>query len=340
VNLSDAETVMREICARIPVGVTRIPDGETGDRSGWILFQLAKFTESGSFRVVPPPPDEPDQYRDLPTLELADGVSVADVRWPDPGYSLPYLDSYATFRELVAEGVIGDGVRFQVEFPTPTACLVWMTQEVDALRASYEKVLFADLAAVLAAVPADQIAVQWDVAVEFFALEGAPPQATGPLLEAISRDLARCLDQVPADIPAGLHLCYGDLEHSHFMPPPSLARQCQLLDAVSAAAHRPISFASFTVPQDQTDPAYFAPLAELRAGPQTQLYFSLVPYYPARQDPGATGKQVALIDAALAQTQAGARPWGVSTECGMGRAERADVTALLDQHAKIIAASG
>ncbi|HET7013473.1 MAG TPA: hypothetical protein VFI65_06165 [Streptosporangiaceae bacterium] len=53
----------------------------------------------------------------------------------------------------------------------------------------------------------------------------------------------------------------------------------------------------------------------------------------ARQQPGTTGRQIDLIDAALAD----ARPWGVSTECGMGRAERADVTTLLDQHAKIIA---
>ncbi len=106
---------------------------------------------------------------------------------------------------------------------------------------------------------------------------------------------------------------------------------------MAAAARRPVSFASFTVSQNQTDPAYFAPLAELRTGPPTQLYFSLVPYYPARQEPGTTGKQVALIDAGLAATQAGPRPWGVSTECGMGRSDRADVTTLLDQHAKIIA---
>jgi hypothetical protein len=337
VNLPDAETVMREICARIPAGVTRIPDGETGERGGWILFQLAKFIESGSFREVPAPPDETDQYRDLPTLELADGVSPAQVRWPDPGYSQAYLDSYTTFRELAAEGVIGDRVRFQVEFPTPMACLIWMTREFDALRASYEKVLFADLGAVLAAVPAGRLAVQWDVAVEFYALESSPPEGAGLLLEVISQDLARCIDQVPADIPAGLHLCYGDLGHSHFMPPPSLARQCRLLEAVTSLAQRPVSFASFTVPQDAADPAYFAPLAELRTGPQTELYFSLVPYYPARQEPGTTGKQVALIDAALTATPAGARPWGVSTECGMGRVDRADVTTLLDQHAKIIA---
>ncbi|HEX5296364.1 MAG TPA: hypothetical protein VFW50_05195 [Streptosporangiaceae bacterium] len=40
VNLSDAESVMREIAARVPSGVRRIPDGETGDRGTWILFQL------------------------------------------------------------------------------------------------------------------------------------------------------------------------------------------------------------------------------------------------------------------------------------------------------------
>lgn len=36
VNLPGAETVMREIAARIPSGLVRIPDGETGDRGSWV----------------------------------------------------------------------------------------------------------------------------------------------------------------------------------------------------------------------------------------------------------------------------------------------------------------
>lgn len=40
VDLPDAETVMREIAARVPAGVRRLPDGETADRAGWIFFQL------------------------------------------------------------------------------------------------------------------------------------------------------------------------------------------------------------------------------------------------------------------------------------------------------------
>jgi hypothetical protein len=36
---------------------------------------------------------------------------------------------------------------------------------------------------------------------------------------------------------------------------------------------------------------YFAPLADLRTGPETELYFALVPYYPARQAAGTTARQ-------------------------------------------------
>ena len=46
VNLADTETVMREIASRVPKGVTRIPDGETGDRQNWIWFQLDKFLQT------------------------------------------------------------------------------------------------------------------------------------------------------------------------------------------------------------------------------------------------------------------------------------------------------
>ena len=38
VNLADAESVMREIASRVPSGLRRIPDGETGDRGNWIFF--------------------------------------------------------------------------------------------------------------------------------------------------------------------------------------------------------------------------------------------------------------------------------------------------------------
>jgi hypothetical protein len=43
VNLADAESVMREIASRVPSGLRRIPDGETGDR-GTTRRSPARFT--------------------------------------------------------------------------------------------------------------------------------------------------------------------------------------------------------------------------------------------------------------------------------------------------------
>ena len=197
--------------------------------------------------------------------------------------------------------------------------------------------MFAGLDRLLAAVPPGDVAVQWDVAAEFGILEEAfAPGAQA--FDAIAGALARCVDQVPAAIPAGLQLCDGDYGHRHFTQPGSLARQVRVLNAVTAAAGRPGSFVSFTVPQYQREESYFAPLAGLAADRGTGLNFALVPYHPAGQPPGTAGDQVRLIDAALGAGPGGGRGRGTCTECGMGRAGRDEIPGLLDLHRQIVAA--
>jgi len=175
--------------------------------------------------------------------------------------------------------------------------------------------MYADLDRLLAAIPHHEVAVQWDVAVEFSLLE----EFFGPIgtqaIDAIIANLVRCVDTVPGDVPVGLHLCYGDWGHQHFKQPESLALQVRVLNAVTAAAGRTVSFVSFTVPQYQRAESYFAPLAGLATGPDTEL-----------------------IDAALAVGPTGTREWGVCTECGMGRARREEIPVLLDLHRQIVAA--
>jgi methionine synthase II (cobalamin-independent) len=174
--------------------------------------------------------------------------------------------------------------------------------------------------------------------VEFGILEEAFFPGGSQAFDMIVAALARCIDQVPADVPAGLHLCYGDYGHEHFKQPESLELQVRVLNAVIAAASRPVSFVSFTVPQYQQDESYFAPLAQLAADPDTELNFALVPYHPDQQAAGTTQAQAALIDAALEASAAGPRAWGVCTECGMGRAGRDEIPGLLDLHREIVAA--
>ena len=339
VNLGDAESVMREIASRVPSGLRRIPDGETGDRGTWILFQLQKFVQLPW--LVPDRPLAADgEYEQLPRLRPADWADPAQATWPDIGYADAYLESYRVFARLRADGVIPAGVRFQVEYPTPLASIsaYIVPEQQQALLGSYERAMFTDLARLLAVIPPAELAVQWDVAVEFSVLEEAFAPGGAQAFDTIIAALARCVDQVPAGIPAGLHLCYGDYGHQHFMQPVSLALQVRVVNAVTATAGRPVSFVSFTVPQYQREESYFAPLAGLTAGPDTELNFALVPYHPAEQAAGTTGDQVRLIDAALAASPGGRRDWGICTECGMGRVDRDDVPALLDLHREIITA--
>jgi hypothetical protein len=340
VNLADAESVMREIVSRVPSGVRRVPDGETGDRGNWIFFQMQKFLQSPLLVAARPLEAAEGDYAQVPQLRLADGVDPADMRWPDPGYADAYLGSYATFTALREQGVIPAGVRFQVQYPTPLASIgaYIVPEQQQALLGSYEQAMFADLDRLLAAIPHDEAAVQWDVAVEFSVLEEFFAPGGAQSFDPIVAGLARCVDQVPAEVPAGLHLCYGDYGHQHFKQPGSLALQVRVLNAVTAAAGRTVTFVSFTVPQYQREESYFAPLAGLAADPGTDLNFALVPYHPADQAPGTTGDQVRLIDAALAASPGGSRPWGICTECGMGRVDREDIPVLLDLHREIIAA--
>ena len=341
VNLPDAEAVMREISSRVPVGVRRMTDGETGDRGYWILFQIRKFLQMPEFEAVTTAGqayETSDDAPRMPQLRLAEGASADTIEWPSLGYADAYAESFEVFDRLQREGTIPAGVRFQVQYPTPLASMAGTIVPEDqlAVAASYERALFADLDTLLRRLPHDRCAVQWDVAVEFGLLEGAMGPGSAMPVNQVAPALVRCVDRVPAEVPVGLHLCYGDYGHQHFRQPDSLRLQVDLINEVVAAARRPVGWASFTVPQARRDADYFAPLRDLAAGPDTELYFALVPYHPDDQRDGTTSDQVRHIDGALSLSSSGPREWGICTECGMGRVDRSEVPRLLDLHREIL----
>lgn len=341
VNLPNAETVMREISSRIPIGVRRMTDGETGERNYWIHFQIQKFLAMPEFEPVST--GQAYETADteapaMPQLRLAGGASPDTISWPDLGYADAYAASFELFRALQEGGTIPAGVRLQMQYPTPLASMAGtiVPEDMPAVASSYEAALFADLNHALATLPHDRCAVQWDVAVEFGLLEGGFGPGSEVPLQEITPGLSRCVDQVPDDVPVGMHLCYGDYGHEHFKQPESLELQVQVVNAVASTARRALDFVSFTVPQARSDRDYFAPLRDLLAGPGTELNFALVPYHPDDQPEGTTAEQIRQVDAALSESSSGPREWGICTECGMGRVAADDVPTLLDLHREIL----
>ena len=168
----DAESAMIAAAENLGGLLRRIPDGEPGDRFHWIMFQPDVLARAEGIERVG---DEPIMigHLDGRPLRIAEGVDATGIRLPDLGYARAATESYEVFRRLRAEGVIAPGTRFQVALPTPTAVIgaFFSGDDRQAIEPVYRDLVYRELDGVLAAVPHDDLAIQWDCAVEFAVIE-------------------------------------------------------------------------------------------------------------------------------------------------------------------------
>ena len=174
VPLGSVEEVFRRTAAALGDRLRRLPDGEPGPRSDWILWQYPVFSALPQFEVGPP---GSDTYRSLPKLRLRDGERAEDIVLDNLGFADAAISSYAIFAKLKRDGVIPPHVRFQVSLPTPLAPVsAFIDPEHQAqVEPIYEARVLRELDAIFAAVPHDQLALQWDTRLEFAILEGISP---------------------------------------------------------------------------------------------------------------------------------------------------------------------
>jgi hypothetical protein len=332
VNLPDTETVFRDAIGTLGGRLRRLPDGETGDRFHWIIFQADLIGQADGIARVG---DEPMLLRglDMRPLRFADGVDPSTVVLPKLDYARVALESYATFTKLRTEGVIPAGVRFQVSLPTPLAVVVAMVREEDrpAFEPLYEKALFAELEEILASIPHEDLAIQWDTAVEFGLIEAASYGTDyGAAFSAPFDDLwgglreraARQASAVPEDVELGFHLCYGDAGEKHFVEPTDTANLVKYAELLFEVSPRPITWIHLPVPIERDDDAYYEPLRSLTLPSGTELYLGLV-----HREDGVEGAQRRIATASRFVEE-----FGVGTECGIGRAPDGTVQGILETH--------
>jgi hypothetical protein len=166
VPLASQEAVFRALAAEIGDRLRRIPDGETGPRSDWIVWQLPVFTTQQQFEVVPP---GLNSWRPLPRVRLAEGARPDMVTFGALGYADAAIASYRVFARLKRDGVVPVACRFQVCLPTPVAPIsaFVVAEHQGLLEPVYEDRLLAELRLILEVVPHDQLAIQWDTNFEF-----------------------------------------------------------------------------------------------------------------------------------------------------------------------------
>lgn len=325
VPLTDADAVFNLAGEILGPYLKRIPDGETGDRSNWISWQMNVFEQTQGLTIVDIPGTEYNQARRIATL--AEGTDPDGISFPPLGYASAALTSYETFLSVRSDGKIPASCRFLVCLPTPLAPLhlYFPADQGGLVEASYESAMLRELDEILKAIPAQDLAIQWDTAVEFGILEGAFPTYLNSPGADIEARLLRLGDAVPAGVELGYHLCYGDAGHRHFVEPRDMTRLVDLANALASGVKRSIEWIHMPVPRDRDDPAYFSPLSNLNMPQGTDIYLGLV-----HMTDGVEGAEKRVRSA-----QAFLTSFGVATECGFGRRPPETVPALMNIHAEV-----
>jgi len=329
VGLEDAETVISTVADILGDCCTRIPDGETGERGYWIRWQIANLENCDDLElelVSQSVPGFKDKL-ERPFFRIKEDVDPAAIDLGELGYADEALESYATFKALKANGGIGAKIRFQVSIPSPMALVIGFIMPDSQL--DIEPAIIAamkrDLVKLQAAIPADELAIQFDVCYEVIGHEGAsklPYQDT--LGDSVSRVGHMC-DQVNDGVELGIHLCYGDPGHKHIIEPADLGTSVAFANGIVDAASRKINFMHMPVPKDRNDEAYFAPLNGLSMPAETKLILGLV-----HHTDGVEGGK-----ARIATAEKFVQDFDIATECGFGRRDPGTIAALLQIHREL-----
>ena len=324
INVPTVEDAFRLVGARLQPGVTRVPDGEPGNRANWVLTQADQFLR------------EPDARR---RRQPGHG-RVRAPRSDFGGGRLPHHRRRVVceFSTHANDGVLAQDSRFLVSIPTPFNAVnsfVEFDSQVEVAYA-YEQQLRRSVDALQEVIPPSDLAIQWDLPTELATIEGWFPNPYGGV-EPIFAATARLAHWVHDDAELTFHLCYGDSKFgaSPFMgDPPNeeaaarggrhiLPRDATaivaLANGLSRHVQRRIDAIQAATVAAWTKRAHWQPLADLALEADTEVFLGLL-----HAEDGAVGARARAAVAAEFLPE-----FGISTECGLGRHSAEQLEAVL-----------
>ncbi|KAI1185984.1 hypothetical protein F5B17DRAFT_405750 [Nemania serpens] len=205
-----------------------------------------------------------------------------------------------------------------------------------AIEPLYEQRFAESIDRIVTEIPQGDMVIQWDLCFEMTALEVERgrlletwhasyfPSPNG-LVHGFLDRLVRLSESIPRDVKIGFHLCYGDFEHKHFIEPHDTTLIVEFANAL--LAHETLGprteWIHLPVPKGRTDAEYFSPLTGLKldssGSKPPYLYLGVV----HANDEDGTKKRIATAQASIPF------PFGVSTECGLGRTPPEEIDSIL-----------
>ena len=330
INVPSVAQAFELVGKRLQPGVSRVPDGEPGDRANWVLTQKDLFLANSTLDVVD------GRARVRPGVEVEFG---------DVDYHSVAASSYQHFVEARRSGVLAPDTRFLVSIPTPFNAVnsfVHLDSQVEVARA-YENRLRESVIELQRLINPGDLAVQFDLPTELATVEGWFDNPY-PDHEAIYAETARLTEWLDDATELTFHLCYGDSKFgaSPFMGDPPNAEAAErggrhilprdagavvaVANGLSRHVSRRIDAIQAATVAAWNRRAHWRPLADLAVEDSTEFFLGLL-----HAEDGAAGvRHRAGLAAEFLPS------FGLSTECGLGRHSQAQLAAVLDAWRELV----
>jgi hypothetical protein len=309
--------------------VFALPDGETGPRSAWVGYERERLVrphpDVETVEETASPTGIPRHAYETPVFRIRPGVR--ELRWQ----SWPRIDdaiaSYQVFRDLRDQGIIPGGLRFQVGLPFPASALngfkAAFADDYPVAERGYEDLVARELRRLTAAIPAGDLAIQWDVAYEVLDLEGVLAWTAPGAWERFAGPVGRLPRLVPDETLVGYHLCYGTFPEWPMFEARDMGLLVRMANHAVANSGRRVDWLHLAGPRylRSEEDGFFAPLAGLDPG-DARVYLGIV--LPLD---GAAGlrRRKATASRHLAD-------FGVAMYCGFGRQRGRDFMETMRDH--------
>jgi hypothetical protein len=337
IPLDTAHEVFRVFGPALGEHLRYLPDGEVGDRRFWIVgLAYRVFANHPELDVVQRPAPDDDGVENWQPRGSHDDwrfrvkPGVARVRFGDPGWRLGYardaINSYVIFRQLKRDGLIPSHVSFQVSLPlTYSAIGLAIPDPEDQERVSdgMTAAIKAEVANIVEHIPNDELAIQFDLAVENNFTERRLAEGDLEGARAVATECAAPAEQIcsaiPGDVALGYHSCFGTLDGWPTRQPKDLTGTVLLLNAVTAASGRKVDFVHFPT-LGSSEASWFRPLKDLDVG-GARPYVGAIHHLHGQ---AGLGGQLETVSQYLPE-------FGLAAPCGFGRAPERPGKLLTDE---------
>jgi hypothetical protein len=256
----------------------------------------------------------------------------AQLRFDDLRYGSFARDSYEVFKRLRDEGVIEEGVRFQVCLPAPNSAINGFFEDPSqwpGLHRAYQEGIDREIGKMLETIPAGDLVIQYDLAWElvdlamgernFFAFW--PKRTLEEKIEEHAAQIETMWQAVPEEALLGYHWCYGTWGGWPMTAMEDLALCVRMSNEAVRRTGRRLDYVHMPVVR-RPDESFFAPLDHLDIG-GTKVFLGLVHHTDGIED--------FRTRAELARRHL--PEFGIGGVCGYGRVEPSELDHVLQVHA-------